>query len=198
MKISTSILVLLLLLANIINAQKTFDISKKDVDSITLKKYKIFAVAIYEKINFVGDKYFDDNKRFKLNIEQLKYADQEFNNQYVKATLSQYEKQLNDTVKFPYSRKDLKRKSNSELLNQYEKVVQKDWKKKIKNYDRYYYGYLNNDNEKIVFLRCDPHKIKYFSIPGTGEKLLDILTIYVYNIDQNILSLAGWANFKEL
>ena len=198
MKIRKSIFVILLLFANITNAQKTFDISKKDIDSITLKNYKIFAVAIYEKINFVGDKYFDDDKRFKLNKEQLKLADEEFNNQYVKATLSQYEKQLNDTVKFPYSRKDLKRKANTKLLNQYEKIVQKDRKKKIKKYDRYYYGYLNSDNEKIVFLRCDPHKIKYFSIPGTGEKLLDILTIYVYNLDQNILSLTGWSSFKEL
>ena len=175
-------------------AQKTFDVNKKFVDSINRKYYKLFALPASEKINFLGDAYSNTDRRFKLTKEELKYVDQEFNNQYVKATLSQYEKQLKDTVGFPYSEKNAKRKSADDLMEKYKKLVERDSRKKIKNYDRYYYGYINSNNERLAFLRCDPHKIKYYSIPGTGESHIDVLTIYVYNMDKKILSLAGWAN----
>ena len=189
---------LLIILWNVGFSQKTFDINKKYVDSIDLENYKVFALPVSEKINFLGNKYSDTQQRFKLTKEELRFVDTEFNSQYVIATLNQYKKQLNDTVLFPYRDKKIKRKSTEELIKKYDKLVRKNSRKKIKNYDRYYYGYINNQNERLVFLRCDPHKIKYYSIEGTGESHIDVLTIYVYNIDKKILSIAGWAEqFSE-
>ena len=46
-------------------------------------------------------------------------------------------------------------------------------------------------------MRFDPHNIKYFSIPGTGESHIDVLTIYVLNLDKKELSMSGFADFKE-
>jgi hypothetical protein len=78
-----------------------------------------------------------------------------------------------------------------------ESNAKKDSKKKIINYDRYLFGYLNSDNEKLILMRFDPHKIKYYSLPGTGESNIDVLAIFVLNLDKKELSMSSWADFKE-
>jgi len=177
--------------------QNTFTINKTEVDSIQLKYYKIFLASENVEVNFIGGQI-PKSKRFKLTKEQAMKADTEFKNQYVKAGMQQYYKQSNDPERFEDSL-DLERAKASykQTVGKFENNITRDQRKKIKNYDRYFFGYFNEDNERLVLMRFDPHKIKFFSVPGAGESLVDVLTIYVFNIDRNILSMAGWADFKE-
>ena len=77
------------------------------------------------------------------------------------------------------------------------KNYKKDEKNKIHKFDRYLYGIKNSNNEHLVLIRFDPHKIEWYSIPGSGESHIDVLQLMVYNIDQNILRVSGWAEFEE-
>lgn len=178
-------------------AQKTFNINKNDKDSITLKDYKIFSVSANVAIDFIGKKI-PKSKRYHLTKEDIIIADNEFRKQYIKASIQQYYKQQNDPELFSDSSDLTTAKLHySQTIKKFIRNVTKDQKNKIENYDRYFYGYLNDDNERLVLMRFDPHKIRYFSVPGAGESLMDVLTIYILNLNTNELSLAGWANFKE-
>lgn len=178
-------------------AQKTFKINKNETDSIILKDYKIFSVSENVDINFIG-RQIPKSKRFKLTKEQATIADTEFRNQYVKANMQQYYKQSNDPEQFVDSLESEKAKiSYKQSFKKTKSSIKKDQKNKIKNYDRYFFGYFNDDNERLILMRFDPHKITYYEVPGAGESFIDVLTTYVFNLDKNILSESGWADFKE-
>lgn len=178
--------------------QKTFAIkNNNEIDSIILKDYKIFSASENVEIDFMG-KQIPKSKRFRLTKEQAITADTEFRNQYVNAIKQQYYKQSNDPKLFIDSLEIEKTKIfYNQTIKKFEKNITSDQRKKIKNYDRYFFGYLNEDNERLILMRFDPHKIKYFAVPGAGESLVDVLTIFVFNLNKNILSVAGWADFKE-
>lgn len=149
------------------------------------------------EINFIGKKILD-SKRILITNEQALIADKEFSNQFVMASLQQYSRQQKQSEKYLDSLEIKKEKIKYEkTIKNIKRNLIKDQETKIQGYDRYFFGYLNEDGEKLILMRFDPHKLKYYSIPGTGESHLDVLTIFVYNIDKNILSLSGWADFKE-
>jgi hypothetical protein len=177
--------------------QRTFTINKNETDSIELRSYKIFSASENLEINFVGQQA-SLSTRFRLTRDEAITADKQFCEQYVSANMRQYYKQLNDPRQFydsgALTQSKLYYKQSS---RDFEKKVTKEQRKRIKNYDRYFYGYFNTDNEKLILMRFDPHKNRYYTIPGTGERHLDVLTIYVLNFDKNILSASGWADFKE-
>ncbi len=178
-------------------AQKTFTINKNATDSIVLKNYKIFSLSENLDINFIG-KQIPKSKRFKLTKEQAMTANSEFRKQYVKAGIQQYYKQLNDPEQFSDSLElDKSKISYKKTIKKFKANVIKDQRTKLNNYDRYFFGYFNEYNEKLILMRFDPHRIKYFAVPGAGESLVDVLTIYVFNLDKNVLSMSGWADFKE-
>lgn len=177
--------------------QKTFQINKNETDSIDLKDYKIFSVSESVAIDFIG-RQIPKARRFKLTKDLSIAADNLFREQYVEASIDQYAKQLNGQDQFKNS-VEIKR---DKLLYQktYKRIVRnakKDQLKKIKKYDRYFFGYLNGQNEKLVLMRFDPHKIRYHLIPSAGESQIDVLTIYIVNLDKKKLSMAGWSDFKE-
>lgn len=191
-------IILLLTLINFSSfGQRTFEINKNETDSIELKNYKIFSVSETVDINFIG-REIPKSIRFKLTKEESITADNLFREQYVKANIDQYYKQFHDPEQFDNSEELERAKSTyQQTYKKIESNAKRDQLKKIKQYDRYFFGYLNSDNEKLVLMRFDPQKIKYFSIPGTGESHIDVLTIYILNLDKQVLSMAGFADFKE-
>jgi hypothetical protein len=177
--------------------QRTFEINKNETDSIELKDYKIFSVSETVDINFIG-REIPKSLRFKLTKEESINADNLFREQYVKAHVDQYYKQFHDPEQFDNSKElEIAKSTYQQTHKRIENNAKRDQLKKIKTYDRYFFGYLNADNEKLVLMRFDPQKIKYFSIPGTGESHIDVLTIYILNLDKRVLSMAGFADFKE-
>jgi hypothetical protein len=177
--------------------QSTFLIDKSQTDSIQLKDYKIYSASENIDINFIG-RQIPKSKRFKPTKNESITADNLFKEQYVKACVDQYYKQFHDPHLYDDSTEIEKAKGTYEKsYRRIESNAKRDSKKKIVNYDRYFFGFINSDNEKLILMRFDPHKIKYFSIPGTGESHIDVLTIYVLNLDKRDLSMRGWADFKE-
>jgi hypothetical protein len=177
--------------------QRTFEINKNETDSIELKDYKIFSVSETVDINFIG-REIPKSLRFKLTKEESINADNLFREQYVKANVDQYYKQFHDPKQFDNSKElEIAKSTYQQTHKRIENNAKRDQLKKIKKYDRYFFGYLNADNEKLVLMRFDPQKIKYFSIHGTSESHIDVLTIYILNLDKRVLSMAGFADFKE-
>ena len=177
--------------------QRTFEINKNETDSIELKDYKIFSVSETVDINFIGQEI-PKSRRLKLTKEESITADNLFREQYVKVNVDQYYKQFHDSKQFDNTEELERAKSTyQKTYKRIERNAKRDQSKKIKKYDRYFFGYLNADNEKLVLMRFDPLKIKYFSIPGTGESHIDVLTIYILNLDKQVLSMTGFADFKE-
>ena len=175
--------------------QRTFIIDKGETDSIQFKDYKIFLASNNVRIDFL-EREISKSKRFKLTREEAIKADKEFRQQYVQANLSQYYKQLNNTkARLDSAAIENLKSENKRLVRKIEKNAIKYQRTRIDNYDRYFFGYFNTDNEKLILMRFDPQKIRHYSI--SGESFIDVLTIYVLNMDRNILSMAGWSDFKE-
>ena len=191
-------LVIILTLVNFsVFGQRTFSIDKSQTDSVQVKDYKIYSVSENIDINFIG-RQIPKTKRYKPTKEESITADNLFREQYAKACVDQYYKQFHNPDLYDDPNEIEKAKITYE--NSYKRIesnAKKDLKKKILNYDRYFFGYINVDNEKLILIRFDPHKIKYYSLPGTGESHIDVLTIYVLNLDKKELSMSGWADFKE-
>jgi hypothetical protein len=175
--------------------QRTFVIDKGETDSIQFKDYKIFLASDNVVIDFL-EREISKSNRFELTRDEAIKADKEFRQQYVDANLSQYYKQLSHT-KEPLDStaiENLKR-ANKRLIRKIERNALQYQRKRIDKYDRYFFGYSNADNDKLILMRFDPQKIRYYSI--SSESFIDVLTIYVLNLDKNILSMAGWSDFKE-
>ena len=66
------------------------------------------------------------------------------------------------------------------------KTVEKD----IFKFDRYYFGFINDDGHHWIYILFDPHKIKYFNVGG--ERHISNLSPLVYNLETKELYLAGW------
>lgn len=191
-----AVLVMLFICVNC-SGQKTFEINKAGTDSIQLESYKIFSVSKDIDINFIG-KQIPQSKRFTPTKEDAIIADQIFKEQYVRANTDQYYKQFHDPNRYHSNNQPEKsEKIYQNTNNRIESKAKKDLRRKLKKYDRYFFGYRNLDNEKLILMRFDPHKIKFYSLPGTGESHIDVLTIYVLNMDKKKLSMSGWADFNE-
>jgi hypothetical protein len=178
--------------------QKTFEIDKTETDSTDLNDYKIFSVSEDVDINFIGEQI-PKSKRFKLTREEAITADQLFKEQYVKASVDQYHKQFINPDQYSEGSAEFEKAKQTyeRTYKTIESKAKRDSRKRISKFDRYFFGYTNADNEKLVLMRFDPHKIKYYSLPGTGESHIDVLTIYVLNLNKKDLSMSGWADFKE-
>ena len=175
-------------------SQKPFPITKNFLDTLDFKKYRVFIVSKDFDIDFIGRKI-AQTQRFALAGSDAKKSDNAINTEYADARKKQLEKQyrinnFSDTADWKKA-VEAYQEQKQKLLNTFEQ----EQKHKISKFDRYFYGYYNDNNEKLVLIRFDPHKIKHYSI--SGETFVDTLTILVYNIDRDILSLAGWADFKE-
>ncbi len=162
-------------------------VDKSNVDSIEYERYKVFIVPTEEEINFIG-RTIPDDLRFNLTTNQAKITNDAINNQYAEACINQYFIQQNTMRLFsnPHElqdAKDIYRRTKKKANKNYKK----DEKNKIHKFDRYLYGIKNSNNEHLVLIRFDPHKIEWYSIPGSGESHIDVLQLMVYNIDQNIL-----------
>lgn len=186
---------LTLLISTVCFPQKTFHVDSSFLDTIEFKKYKAFIVSKDFDINFIGRRipYTD---RFTPDKSEATAADSAIQTQYASAALQQLDKQYNnisayaDTAEWQSAYKTYQERRPKIIQQQ-----QKDQKNKIKTFDRYFWGYRNADNEKLILIRFDPHKIRNYTI--AGESFVDVLTIMVYNIKTNKLSYASWADFKE-
>ena len=176
-------------------AQKTFHIDASLLDTIEFKKYKSFIVSKESDINFIG-KQISSNARFTPDKSEAIATDKAIETQYANAALRQLDKQYSnigdnaDTVEWQkaYNRYQ---ESRPKIIEQ----QQKDQKNKIQSFDRYFWGYRNTDNEKLILIRFDPHKIRHYEI--AGESVVDVLVLLIYNVNRNILSYAGWSDHKE-
>lgn len=146
-------------------------------------------------INFIGRRIPYAN-RFTPNASEAASADNAIQTQYAKAALQQLDKQYNNiSVYADTAEWQIAYSTYQERRPKIIKRQQKHQKKKIKTFDRYFWGYRNADNEKLILIRFDPHKIRHYSI--SGETFVDVLTIMVYNVNTDELSYAAWADFKE-
>ncbi|MDP3393045.1 hypothetical protein [Sediminibacterium sp.] len=176
-------------------AQKTFRVDTSFLDTIEFKKYKGFIVSKDFDINFIG-KQISQNDRFTPEKSDAIAADNAIQTQYANAALRQLDKQNNNIPTFADTAEWEKAfKIYQERRPKIIRRKHKDQKNKIQTFDRYFWGYRNADNEKLILIRFDPHKIRHYTI--AGETFADVLTIMVYNINRNILSYAGWSDHKE-
>lgn len=176
-------------------AQKTFHIDTSFLDTIEFKKYKTYIVSKDFDINFI-DRQIPYNDRFTPDKSEAIAADNAIQTQYASAALRQLDKQYNnipsyaDTAEWQKAYNIYQEKRPKIIQRQ-----QKDQKNKIQMFDRYFWGYRNGDNEKLILIRFDPHKIRHYTI--AGESFVDVLTIMVYNLNRNTLNYAGWSDHKE-
>jgi len=185
----------LLLFSVVCFAQKTFHIDTSFLDTLNFKKYRAFIVSKDLDIDFIGRRIANKD-RFTPDKFEASAADNAIQTQYANAALQQLDKQYNtitaytDTAEWQKAYKTYQEK-RPKIIQQ----NQKDQKNKIQNFDRYFWGYRNANNEKLILIRFDPHKIRHYAI--AGETFVDVLTIMVYNVRTDKLSYAGWADFKE-
>lgn len=176
-------------------AQKTLHIDSSFLDTIEFKKYKTFIVSKDFDIDFIG-RQISYNNRFTPDKSEAIAADNAIQTQYANAALRQWDKQFynfsahTDTIEWQRAYNTYQESRPKIIQRQ-----QKDQKNKIQTFDRYFWGYRNADNEKLILIRFDPHKIRHYTI--AGETFVDVLTIMIYNINKNILSYAGWSDHKE-
>jgi hypothetical protein len=175
-------------------SQRTFFVNKSHFDSLRFEQYKIFIASKNEDINFIGKKILD-SRRFTPEINEAYEANSVIETQYATARQNQLEKQYDlsnyaDTADWQKAMKVYKEQKQKIII-----TFEKEQNQKIYKFDRYFWGYLNDYNERLILIRFDPHKIKYYTI--SGERFEDTLSIMVYNIVRKSLSLSGWADFKE-
>lgn len=176
-------------------AQKTLHVDSSFLDTIEFKKYKTFIVSKDFDIDFIG-RQISYNDRFTPDKSEAIAADNAIQTQYANAALRQWDKQFynfsdhTDTIEWQRAYNTYQERRPKIIQRQ-----QKDQKNKIQTFDRYFWGYRNADNEKLILIRFDPHKIRHYTI--AGETFVDVLTIMIYNINKNILSYAGWSDHKE-
>lgn len=186
---------LIFLFSSVCLSQQTFHIDNSFIDTIEFKKYKTFIVSKDVDITFIG-RSIPYSDRFTPDTSEARAADNAIQTQYAKAALQQLDKQYNnisayaDTVEWQ-SAYNTYQKRRPKIIQR----LQKDQKNKIQTFDRYFWGYRNAVNEKLILIRFDPHKLKHYTI--SGETFVDVLTIMVYNVNTDKLSYAGWAEFKE-
>ena len=77
------------------------------------------------------------------------------------------------------------------------KKGQEKLKKEFFDYDRIYYGFIGVNGFRYLRIHFTPHNEKWIEIPGTGESQLENYPPLIYNLDKNILSLAGWTGENE-
>jgi hypothetical protein len=191
----TLLIFITFLISTVCFAQKTFLIDTSFLDTIEFKRYRVFIASKDLDINFIG-KEISSNDRFTPEKFEALAADHAIQTQYVKASLQQLDKQYKNIS--AYNDSSEWKSDNNAYQNWRPKFIhrrQKDQKNKIQSFDRYFFGYRNADNEKLILIRFDPHKIRHYTI--SGERLVDVLTIMVYNINKNTLSDAGWSDHKE-
>ena len=176
-------------------AQKTFRVETSFLDTIEFKKYKAFIVSKDFDINFIG-RQISQYDRFTPEKSEASAADNAIQTQYANAALRQLDKQYNNIPTYA-DKAEWERAYNIYQARRL-KIIQrqqKDQKNKIQTFDRYFWGFRNADNEKLILIRFDPHKIRHYTI--AGETFVDVDTIMIYNINRNILSHAGWSDHKE-
>ncbi len=193
MKILLTFLTLIILTTCL--AQNTFHVDTLYLDTMDYQKYKVFIVSKDFNIDFIG-RQIPMADRFTPDISEAKAANDVIQTQYADAEIHQLDKQYNnasvyaDTTEWKTALGMYKKRRPKIVYRQ-----RQDQNNKIQNFDRYFWGYRNADNEKLILIRFDPHRIRHYTI--AGETFVDVLTIMVYNIDKNILSDVGWADFKE-
>ncbi|HYH16001.1 MAG TPA: hypothetical protein VD794_12305 [Flavisolibacter sp.] len=171
-------------------AQKTFYIEKAYLDSFDFGRYKSYVVSKNNELNFIGRKV-PLEMRFTPDTAQIAAAEHAIKTQYYKARVQQLDSQwmqmerFRDAYDWEVAVKQ-REESRPKMLAAFKKQQQKE----LEKYDRYYYGYVNEDGEPIVLIQFDPHKIKYFTI--AGERHISNLPTLVYNTKTQKLSLSGW------
>lgn len=186
---------MILLTGRGIIAQKTFRIDPSFLDTIHYNKYKAFIVSEEVDINFIGKKI-SRSDRFTPTISEAKAADNAVQTQYADAAINQLDKQYRrgdfygDTAGWAKAFQSYQQQRSKMMLRE-----QRGQKKKVEKFNRYFWGYRNADNERLILIRFDPHKIRHVTM--SGERHIVGLAIMVYNIDKNVLQYAGWADFKE-
>ena len=185
-----SILILTVFSVITLKAQKTFQVDRKYLDSVSFDTYKSYIVSKDFDIDFIGRQISGDN-RFTLDTTQLILTEQAIRTQYYSASVRQLDSQWTqmESDKESYDW-ELAVKQRQEQRPKMLKTFQKQQDNDLDNYDRYLFGYFNNLGESIVLIRFDPHKIKYFTI--ADEQHVSNLPVMTYNLKTNILSLAGW------
>ncbi|MBK8088450.1 MAG: hypothetical protein IPK31_11135 [Chitinophagaceae bacterium] len=186
---------LILLTGSSCLAQKTFQIETSFLDTLDYIKYKAFIVNKEFDIDFIG-RQIPKPHRFTPTIAEAKAVNKAIQTQYANAALQQLDKQYSNASAYTDSAEW--QNSFNRYKGQRPKIIKRqrqDQKSKIQNFDRYFWGYKNADNERLILIRFDPHKITYYTI--VDETFVDVLTILVYNIDKDIISYAGWADYKE-
>ena len=176
-------------------AQKTFQIDTSFLSIIEFEKYKLFIVSKDFDIDFIG-RQISYNDRFTPDKSDAIATDNAIQTQYANAALRQLDKQ-HDNIS-TYTDTAEWQKAYNRYQEQRPKIIkrqQNDQKSKIQTFDRYFWGYRNADNEKLILIRFDPHEIRHYTI--AGETFVDVLTIMVYNVNKNILSYTGWSDHKE-
>lgn len=179
--------------------QRTFEIDKAETDSIDLKDYKIFSVSENVDMNSFIGREIPKSKRFRLTREEAVTADKLLKEQYVKASVNAYYKQFQNLSQHEDSA--ALEKSKQTYKNSYKTIesrAKRDSKKKLLKNDRYFFGYVNSDNERLVLMWFDPQeRIKNYPHKIGGEYHMDIIVIHILNLDKKDLSTSGWTNFKE-
>jgi hypothetical protein len=171
-------------------AQKTFSIDKNHLDSLAFGKYKSYIVSNSFDINFIG-RQIPIDKRFTPDTSQIGLTEKAIRTQYYNARVRQLDsqwqqmKEYKDSYDWKLAVKQHKR-SRPKMLANFKKQQQKD----LDNYDRYFYGYINDIGEQIILIQFDPHVITYFTI--ADEQHINNLPLMVYNTKTKILSLSGW------
>ncbi len=175
-------------------SQKTFSVDRHFLDTLSFDNYKVFIVSKQADINFIG-KNIPENKRFTPDTVEAKETNKAIQTDYASARERQLKKQIK-ADNFSDSADWRKAVQNyKEHKDKLFRTFETEQKKKIQNFDRYFWGYYNDDNQRLILIRFDPHKIKHYTI--ASESFIDTLTIMVYNLETKTLCLAGWADFKE-
>lgn len=193
MRISVAIF-LLFVMADC-RAQKTFRLDSPYIAIVKTKPYKVVVVS-KDDANHFTSKPIANSDRYTPSETEAIAVDNAIQWQWADAVLRQTDKQNGKMPAHADSTQWNKNVENYQRLRAgIIKQQQKDQRKKIQHFDRYLWGYLNADGEKLIIIKFDPHKIRHYSI--SGETFVDVLYLMVYNINRNILSVAGWSDHKE-
>ncbi|MEO7047473.1 MAG: hypothetical protein ABI091_19370 [Ferruginibacter sp.] len=177
------------LLVTTTSAQNTFKIESKYISrTLDFNKYKALIITDKFEIDFYGNKL-TGKPRFTPDSNEGEKTNKAIQTRYAETVIRQVENQYKN--KTPGEGNIWNNNQKTKFI----RMVSDDQKHKIQKFDRYFFGYINSDNEKLILIRFDPHSIKHYTI--SGETFVDVLTILIYNVDRNILSYAGWAEFKE-
>jgi len=185
---------------NITNSERFYKGKRFNHDTLDFIKYKI-VICDSNYAPFASRNIFPKN-RFKPSIAHVDTIENNLKKQYSNAERLYFNFSFENikNTKSDYTSKEfrkLKRYYKKSNISKIVKGLQDRFEKNFCDFDREYYGYIGANNKRYIRIIFVPHEQKFVDIPGTGEAILDNLPNLTYNLDSNILYLAGWTGEKD-